>query len=989
MGELWSSDATTALREARALGTPEKWTKIAGPWVKYSARSSPTEIWGLQLHVGPRITLVAASTEERVRELLGTRVGWEPTEVTYLLRTPELLSVLEGATRVETVLCATCEVEIEVRDGAVIAHDRAKKQGEKGRGKVPCEGSGQMQMSAPTPTPAPLRDPNVDPRPHDVLRADDGSLLVVTGWAPEKSTVYFTKLEADKKPWPRDIVLGAWRAGAPMEVVQVAADATKKNGGPCWEPPPGGFNYSLPPRARDGKGWLRAPDDHYPAGHRLADLEAREAANAPKPRVPMEEPDLTGMIHEEPTEIECDSTPSSCSSSSALPSPAPSPGPAPAADAPRAEAPTASPSTSTEAPATSSGSPDPSSPEAVSPTTRGPGRRRTLAEVCREVSSTAAVAGVLLHVATATYDELLEAQEVEQKRKGKARRPELLAAIDARLNVLAIASTGTAATETIDPITNLPEHVIEGVMDMFRDPLPESSTPPSEVEAPVSPASGRLAVPLADVVLDPALQCREAMVPEVVEDYAALLRAGTELPPGRAVRIEGRVYLVDGWHRHAAHIRAERTEIVLDVTEGGRRDALLGAARANCDHGLRRTVAGKRRAVRLLLRDPEWAALSGRELAQLAGVSHTFVDETRKSYGLRRGQVLTDEAIGRVDGEPTGAWVPLLAETPEYHRPRVEAFRVAGDLNAVLRADCYGDEARAARALRLSELATEPWPWPEDMTEEEVHARAAILDSEADLRRAILSRDLPAELRPQLCEVLAAAQAVPRQTSSWTLEAVGRTLEGRPALVSAAAARLEEIKAANAAKPPDDFERSRQIKALTDPDEQAAAFLGADPTNAYLAAADMLPAARDGAIREALSDGAVCPDPDCGGWLYPENTYKQRICTRCHQELRRVLDEQRKALALAARLLRHPGYGVLVDGVLVDAPALRALRAVPLVPGLVMLGGDAGMALRGLIGRPRPAMVGTWPVPAAPAAEGEQEIDEDDVEPDDAGDGEE
>jgi hypothetical protein len=48
-------------------------------------------------------------------------------------------------------------------------------------------------------------------------------------------------------------------------------------------------------------------------------------------------------------------------------------------------------------------------------------------------------------------------------------------------------------------------------------------------------------------------------------------------------------------------------EIAADVRAGGRRDAILYAVGANAAHGLKRTNRGKRNAVMVLLKDPEWS----------------------------------------------------------------------------------------------------------------------------------------------------------------------------------------------------------------------------------------------------------------------------------------------------------------------------------------------------------------------------------------------
>jgi hypothetical protein len=64
-------------------------------------------------------------------------------------------------------------------------------------------------------------------------------------------------------------------------------------------------------------------------------------------------------------------------------------------------------------------------------------------------------------------------------------------------------------------------------------------------------------------------------------------------------------WLADGFHRVHAAQKLRRLTIAADVRQGTRRDAVLLSARANAEHGLRRTNEDKRRAVLTLLADPE------------------------------------------------------------------------------------------------------------------------------------------------------------------------------------------------------------------------------------------------------------------------------------------------------------------------------------------------------------------------------------------------
>lgn len=146
---------------------------------------------------------------------------------------------------------------------------------------------------------------------------------------------------------------------------------------------------------------------------------------------------------------------------------------------------------------------------------------------------------------------------------------------------------------------------------------------------------------------DGGTQARAAMVQEAIDEYALAMADGKEFP-AVTVFFDGEVYwLGDGFHRVAAHIKAFGiAPIRADVQDGSQRDALLFATGANANHGVRRTVADKRKAVSALLDDPEWCQWSDREIARKVDVSHTFVANLRAAS--RGGNVATLESNNHI-----------------------------------------------------------------------------------------------------------------------------------------------------------------------------------------------------------------------------------------------------------------------------------------------------------------------------------------------------
>ena len=146
-------------------------------------------------------------------------------------------------------------------------------------------------------------------------------------------------------------------------------------------------------------------------------------------------------------------------------------------------------------------------------------------------------------------------------------------------------------------------------------------------------------VPLAEIVFDERTQARVTIDSQAVEEYAESLRCGHVLPPVDLFGAGEEVWIGDGWHRVLAHLKAELPSIEAHVYPGGFRDALLFAVGANGNHGLRRTIADKRRAIEILLTDDEWAKLSDRELARITRTSHPFVGSFRRERAAQLSPV--------------------------------------------------------------------------------------------------------------------------------------------------------------------------------------------------------------------------------------------------------------------------------------------------------------------------------------------------------------
>lgn len=134
---------------------------------------------------------------------------------------------------------------------------------------------------------------------------------------------------------------------------------------------------------------------------------------------------------------------------------------------------------------------------------------------------------------------------------------------------------------------------------------------------------------LDQVTVDDAMQARVTVDDSIVEEYAELMRAGHNFPSVEVV-FDPKLrkhYLVDGFHRLAAARRAGIGTIGAVVVDGSMDEARWLSCGANKSHGLRRTNADKRKAVRAaLMARPH---LSDTVLASHVGVSSGTVSNYR------------------------------------------------------------------------------------------------------------------------------------------------------------------------------------------------------------------------------------------------------------------------------------------------------------------------------------------------------------------------
>lgn len=138
-------------------------------------------------------------------------------------------------------------------------------------------------------------------------------------------------------------------------------------------------------------------------------------------------------------------------------------------------------------------------------------------------------------------------------------------------------------------------------------------------------------IALSKIRINGGTQARAELNQETVAEYAEAYRVGANMPPVSLFFDGADFWLADGFHRYFGAKAAGLDQIQEEITPGTKRDAILFSLGANAKHGLRRSNADKRKAVSVLLNDPEWAAWSENDIAKRCCVSNHLVADVKKS----------------------------------------------------------------------------------------------------------------------------------------------------------------------------------------------------------------------------------------------------------------------------------------------------------------------------------------------------------------------
>ena len=135
-------------------------------------------------------------------------------------------------------------------------------------------------------------------------------------------------------------------------------------------------------------------------------------------------------------------------------------------------------------------------------------------------------------------------------------------------------------------------------------------------------------IEILDIKLTPCTSVRASLDPVAVKEYAKSIAKGDQFPPVLVYRVDGELWLVDGYTRCEAVRRNNRTAIDAEIVEGTREEAVKAALGANQKHGRRLNAKDRRRAAGIAL--VELHDQSDREIAALIGCSDKTVAAVRR-----------------------------------------------------------------------------------------------------------------------------------------------------------------------------------------------------------------------------------------------------------------------------------------------------------------------------------------------------------------------
>lgn len=233
-----------------------------------------------------------------------------------------------------------------------------------------------------------------------------------------------------------------------------------------------------------------------------------------------------------------------------------------------------------------------------------------------------------------------------------------------------------------------------------------------------APAPIATILDIADIVTRSDWQVRAQIDPGIVRSYATVTRTGGTLPPIQVARINGALYLVDGWHRlEAAKLNGEAF-ICAEVADMSEEEAQWAAARANLSHGLPLKPREVRTVFRAYVRSRQHR--DGRRFKsyrEIAADHANRVGHTTIRNWMRQDFPSVFRAMGEDSGRPDGGEAQGIPVITALARAKASLDQAAAEARAL------NEEDRRELLRHLREIEAKipdgrPWEPAEDGAED-------------------------------------------------------------------------------------------------------------------------------------------------------------------------------------------------------------------------------------------------------------------------------
>ncbi|MDX2137958.1 MAG: ParB/RepB/Spo0J family partition protein [Chloroflexota bacterium] len=215
---------------------------------------------------------------------------------------------------------------------------------------------------------------------------------------------------------------------------------------------------------------------------------------------------------------------------------------------------------------------------------------------------------------------------------------------------------------------------------------------------------------------DTGTQFRVLIDSEKVNEYAALLEEGVQLPPITVISDSIDFWVVDGWHRLRAYQKLGRDSIPAVVQVGNRNEAMIAALGANSAHGLPRSNDDKRKEELWALRTPEAKAASlgkpasQHDIARICGVTQAMVSKVKNAISLPK----SDNGYQDRLHDPV-AVAELLAKNDYHHKEFLDLMTrnrsYMWDKKLIARFEQLGLYNQSGNFGAWTEMATRVWDY--------------------------------------------------------------------------------------------------------------------------------------------------------------------------------------------------------------------------------------------------------------------------------------